>query len=158
MAKSCPTHCDPMYCNMPGYPVSHHLPEFAQVHVHWNGGATQPYHPLSLSPSREKAVVTYKETLTSINSFWRIFLGHSGLAQHIQSNERKKKTCRQDYCIQEKHIAAIVWCPFTPVIMATMKRTTSSVVKDVEKRESMCHGWWDCKLAELLWKRMWNFL
>ena len=39
-----------MDCNMPGFPVSHHLPEFAQVHVHWNSDVTQPYHPL-LPPS-----------------------------------------------------------------------------------------------------------
>ena len=33
--KSCLTLCDPMDCSIPGFPVSHHLPEFAQVHVHW---------------------------------------------------------------------------------------------------------------------------
>ena len=32
--KSCLTLCDPMDCNMPGFPVLHHLPEFAQTHVH----------------------------------------------------------------------------------------------------------------------------
>ena len=34
VAQSCPTLCDPMDCSMPGLPVLHHLPEFAQVHVH----------------------------------------------------------------------------------------------------------------------------
>ena len=28
------TICDPMDCSMPRIPVYHHLPEFAQVHVH----------------------------------------------------------------------------------------------------------------------------
>ena len=28
------TLCDPMDCSMPGFPVLHHLPEFAQTHVH----------------------------------------------------------------------------------------------------------------------------
>ena len=28
-----------MDCSMPGVPVPHHLPEFAQVHVHWIGDA-----------------------------------------------------------------------------------------------------------------------
>ena len=33
----CPvTLCDPMNCSTPGLPVLHHLPEFAQTHVHWN--------------------------------------------------------------------------------------------------------------------------
>ena len=26
---------DLMYCSMPGFPVLHQLPEFAQTHVHW---------------------------------------------------------------------------------------------------------------------------
>ena len=50
VAQSCPTLCNPMDCNMPGFPVLHHLPELAQTHVHWIGDAIQPSHPL-LSPS-----------------------------------------------------------------------------------------------------------
>ena len=34
VAKSCLTFCDSMDCSMPGFPVLHHLPEFAQTHVH----------------------------------------------------------------------------------------------------------------------------
>ena len=37
-------------CSMPGFAVLHHLPEFAQIHVHGDGDAIQPSHPLS-SPS-----------------------------------------------------------------------------------------------------------
>ena len=40
-----------MNCNPPGFPVLHHLPEFAQTHVHWVGDAVQPSHPLLLQPS-----------------------------------------------------------------------------------------------------------
>ena len=47
---SCPTLCDPMDCSTPGFPVPQYLPEFAQIHVHWVGDATQPSHPL-LPPS-----------------------------------------------------------------------------------------------------------
>ena len=32
--KSCLTFCDPVNCIMPGFPVLHYLPEFAQTHVH----------------------------------------------------------------------------------------------------------------------------
>ena len=35
---------------MSGFPVLHHLLEFAQTHVHCVGDAIQPFHPL-LSPS-----------------------------------------------------------------------------------------------------------
>ena len=39
-----------MDCSITGSPVLHHLPEFAQTHVHWVGDAIQPSHSL-LSPS-----------------------------------------------------------------------------------------------------------
>ena len=42
--------CNPMDCSMPGFPVFHYLPDFAQTHVHWVSDAIQPSHPL-LSPS-----------------------------------------------------------------------------------------------------------
>ena len=38
-----------MDCSTPGPPVPHHLPEFAQVHVHEICDAIQPSHPLSPS-------------------------------------------------------------------------------------------------------------
>ena len=46
VTMSYPTLCDPMDCSTLGFPVPHHLPEFAQVHVHWIGEAIQPSHHL----------------------------------------------------------------------------------------------------------------
>ena len=42
--------CDSMDYSRPGFPVHHCLQEFAQIHVHWVGEASQPSHPL-LCPS-----------------------------------------------------------------------------------------------------------
>ena len=42
--------CDCMDCGMPGFPILHHLSEFAQTHVQWVGAAMQPSHTL-WSPS-----------------------------------------------------------------------------------------------------------
>ena len=39
----------PMNCSMPGFPVLHHLPEFAQTYFHWVSNVIQPSHPLSPS-------------------------------------------------------------------------------------------------------------
>ena len=50
VSNSCQSPRYPMDCHMPGLPVRHHLPEFAQTHVHWFSDAIQPSHPLS-SPS-----------------------------------------------------------------------------------------------------------
>ena len=46
-AKLCPTPCDPTDYRTLGFPVLHHLPEFAQTHVRWVSDAIPPSHPLS---------------------------------------------------------------------------------------------------------------
>ena len=50
VAQSCAALCDPMDCSTPGFPVHLQLLELAQTHVHQDGDAIQPSHPL-LSPS-----------------------------------------------------------------------------------------------------------
>ena len=47
VTKSCLTFCDPMDCSMPGCPVLHHLPGFAEIHIHRVSDAIQPSHLLS---------------------------------------------------------------------------------------------------------------
>ena len=47
VTKSCLTLCDPMNCSMLGFPVLHHLLEFAQSHVHWVSDAIQSSHPVA---------------------------------------------------------------------------------------------------------------
>ena len=44
---SCVSLCDPMDYSSPGFPVLHHLLEFAQTHVHWVNDTIPPSHPLS---------------------------------------------------------------------------------------------------------------
>ena len=39
IVQSCLTLWDPMDCSKSGFPVLHHLPEFALTHVHWVGDA-----------------------------------------------------------------------------------------------------------------------
>ena len=45
--KSHWTLCDPKSCSMPGSPILHYLPEFAQTHVQWVSDAIQQSHILS---------------------------------------------------------------------------------------------------------------
>ena len=51
VTKSCLTLYKPMNCSMPGFSVHHHLPGFAQTHVHWVGDAIQPSHQHQLISS-----------------------------------------------------------------------------------------------------------
>ena len=48
--QSCPTHCEPLNCSIPGIPVHHQLLELAQTRVHQVSDAIQSFHSL-LSPS-----------------------------------------------------------------------------------------------------------
>jgi len=48
-AKSCPTLRNPVDCSMPGFSVPHHLPEFAQLHVHCSEMALNHLMKLELS-------------------------------------------------------------------------------------------------------------
>ena len=50
-----------MDCSMPGFPVPHHLPEFAQVHLHCIGDAVQPSHPLMPSSLSALNLTQYQE-------------------------------------------------------------------------------------------------
>ena len=51
VSQLCLILCDPTYCNMPGFPVQHQLPEHAQIHVHRVGDDIQPSHSLSFPSS-----------------------------------------------------------------------------------------------------------
>ena len=42
VTQLCLPNCDPVDCSKPGLPVPHHLPKFAQVHVHCINDAIQP--------------------------------------------------------------------------------------------------------------------
>ena len=59
VTRSCRTLCDPIDCSMPGFPVLHYLPEFAQTHVDQVGDAIQLSHPLS-SPSPAFSLSQYQ--------------------------------------------------------------------------------------------------
>ena len=65
--KLCQTLCDPMDCRMPGFPVLHHIPEFAQAHVSWVGDDIQPSYPclpLLLLPSIFPSIRVFSNELT----------------------------------------------------------------------------------------------
>ena len=55
----CPTLCIPVDCSTPGLPVLHHLPKFAQVHVHCINDAVQLSHPLTPSSPSVPASQTF---------------------------------------------------------------------------------------------------
>ena len=59
-----------MGCSMPGFPVCHQLPKFAQTHVYQVSDAVQPSHPLS-SPSPPPFSLSQHQGL-----FWWVSSSH----------------------------------------------------------------------------------
>ena len=79
VVQVCPTLCDPVDCTTLGFPVLHHLPEFAQTHVHelMPSNHLVFYHPLLLLSS----------TFPSISLFQRVGSSHQvakGLELQLQ--------------------------------------------------------------------------
>ena len=65
--------------SMPGLPIHHHLLEFAQTHVHWDGDDIQPSHPLS-SPSPPCPNVSQPQSLSNESTLhmrWPKYWGFS---------------------------------------------------------------------------------
>ena len=64
-------------CSMPGFPVLHYLPDFAQTRVHWVDDAIQPSHPLSapsplaLSLSQHQGLFQLVSSLHQVAKAWR---------------------------------------------------------------------------------------
>ena len=100
VGKLCPALFDPMDCQKPGFPVLHHLLEYAKTHVHCVGDAIQPSHPLmppsphALTLSQHQGFFQWVSSLQQVakvlelhlqyQSFWWIFridflLGLTGL-------------------------------------------------------------------------------
>ena len=76
VAQSCPTLCNSRDCSTPGFPVLHHLPDFAQTHVHWVDDTIQPSGPLSspsppaFSLSQYQGLLQWVSSLHQVAKYW----------------------------------------------------------------------------------------
>ena len=90
VAQLCLTLCTPMNCSTSGLSVPHHLPKFAQVHVHCIGDAIQPSHPLTptstsaFSFSQHQVLFPMNQLFTSDDQNTRVSASASVLPVSIQ--------------------------------------------------------------------------
>ena len=105
VAQSCLTLWNPMDCTTLGFPVLHHLPEFAQTPVHWVGDVIQSSHPLT-SPS-PPAFNLCSTTMHSPQNteMWAVWKIHNTLfpSSYFHGASPFNFSCRQSDL-------GIVWC------------------------------------------------
>ena len=79
----------PMDCSMPGFPVLHYLPKFAQIHVHWVSDAIQPSHPVTPFSSCCQSFPASESFLMSLlftsESWWKQKWKYPAMPQNIAS-------------------------------------------------------------------------
>ena len=84
VAQSCPALCNSMDCSTSGFPVLHHLQEFAQTHVQWVDDAIQSSHPLSHSSlpapnvSQDQGLFQWVCSLHQVAKVLKLWLGDLG--------------------------------------------------------------------------------
>ena len=74
-------------CSTPGFPVLHYPSQFAQIHVHWDGDAIQPSHPLCpllLPPSIFPSIRVFSNKLVHIRwpKYWSFSFNISPSNEH----------------------------------------------------------------------------
>ena len=89
-----------MNCSKPGFHVLHHLPEFAQTHVHWDSDVIQQSHPLSLT----------SPPALSISQ-------HQGILQWVDSasgdrRDNKQISDFQEFCVKKEIVYKVLEADF----------------------------------------------
>ena len=78
--------------------------------------------------------------------------------EDIQMDNKHMKRCSTSPIIREMQIKTIMRYHFTSVGMVIIKKSTNIAGEGVEKKGTLLHCWWECKLIQLLWKTLWRFL
>jgi hypothetical protein len=73
--------------------------------------------------------------------------------------EKHPKKCSKSLVIRKLEIKMTLRFHPTPIRMAKIKTSGDNTCwRGCGKRVTLFHCWWDCKLAQPLWKTIWRFL